>query len=222
MIQKTVIAVNYLSKIRVSQRVLSFSIAGLIASTSLVAVDASAGSKGFFRTAIESIENNSSTTVAATGTVEVAFSPNEGSEALVLKVINSSKSEIRMLAYSFTSAPVVQALLNAKHRGVDVKLVVDYKANVTEDHSGKSRAGLSALSLAGADVRTISVYPIHHDKTIVVDANTVELGSFNYSAAAAHSNSENVLVNWNNPSLAKPYLQHFMRNYQQSKPYSQQ
>ena len=45
-------------------------------------------------------------------------------------------------------------------------------------------------------MRVINVYPIHHDKVVIVDAETVELGSFNYSDAAAHRNSENVLVNW--------------------------
>ena len=44
---------------------------------------------------------------------------------------------------------------------------------------------------------------------------TVETGSFNYSASAANRNSENVLVNWNNPALAKVYLEHFQRNYRQ-------
>lgn len=65
-------------------------------------------------------EANHSYQVPAAGTVEVAFSPNEGSEALVLKVIDSSRRDLRVLAYSFTSVPVVSALLRAKKRGVDV------------------------------------------------------------------------------------------------------
>ena len=174
-----------------------------------------AGGKKF----AEDFTGASSTSVPAAGSIEVAFSPNEGSEALVLKVINSAHREIRMLSYSFTSAPVTQALLNAKKRGVDVKLVADQKNNVVEDRSGKARAALSALANAGVDVRTISVYAIHHDKIIVSDGASTELGSFNYSAAAASKNSENVLVNWNNPALAKVYLEHFQRNYRQSVTY---
>jgi phosphatidylserine/phosphatidylglycerophosphate/cardiolipin synthase-like enzyme len=57
------------------------------------------------------------------------------------------------------------------------------------------RAAFSALLNAGAEVRTIAVYPIHHDMVIIADRETVELGSFNYSDAAARKNSENVLVN---------------------------
>ena len=54
------------------------------------------------------------------GEIEVVFSPDEGAEGLVVKVIDSAKSEIRMLAYSFTSAPVVSAL------------VADQKSNLTK------------------------------------------------------------------------------------------
>jgi phosphatidylserine/phosphatidylglycerophosphate/cardiolipin synthase-like enzyme len=168
---------------------------------------------------VNAIESGHSYEVPATGSIEVAFSPNEGAEGLAIKTINSAHRDIRMLAYSFTSAPVVQALLDAKQRGVTIKLVADEKSNVSEDRSGKARAALSALVNAGVDVRTIHVYPIHHDKVIIVDANTVELGSFNYSDAAAHKNSENVFVNWNNPQLARVYLDHFSRNYGQSIPY---
>ena len=100
-----------------------------------------------------------------------------------------------------------------------VSLVADYKNNVTDDRSGKGRAALSALAEAGCDVRVISAYPIHHDKVLIVDRQTVELGSFNYSDAAARVNSENVLVNWNNPALAKAYLAHFDRNWRQSEPF---
>ena len=157
--------------------------------------------------------------VPAAGSLEVAFSPNEGGEALITKVIDSARSEIKVMAYSFTSAPVTRALLDAKKRGVSVVLVVDHKNNISQDSSGKARAALSALATAGCDVRTISAYPIAHDKVLIVDREHVELGSFNYSQAAAKKNSENVLVNWSNPKLALVYLQHFERNYRQSQRY---
>lgn len=45
------------------------------------------------------------------------------------------------------------------------------------------------------------------------------LGSSDYSDAAAHRNSENVLVNWGNAQLAAVYLEHFERNYAQATAY---
>ena len=158
------------------------------------------------------IANTQSFEVPAKGHLEVAFSPNEGSEHLVIKVIDSAKQEILMLAYSFTSPPITDALIRAVHRGVTVRLVADHKGNL----AANSIAALSALKTAGGDVRTISAYPIAHDKLVLVDRSTVEQGSFNYSKAAAGSNSEQVLVNWDNPELAAVYVKHFERNYKQS------
>ena len=156
--------------------------------------------------------------VPTAGEIEVAFSPNEGSEQLVLKVIDSAKSEIKMLAYSFTSTPVVKALVQAKKKGVSISLVVDHKGN----QGAKSRAALSILVNVGCDVRTITAYQIHHDKVIIADKQTIELGSFNYSASAANKNSENVLVIWNNPKLAEKYIEHFERNQQKATAYQLQ
>lgn len=176
--------------------------------------------KSILTEAVDAYQSTNSYTVPAAGSVEVAFSPNEGSEHLVVKVIDSARSELDLLSYSFTSVPIVAALIRARHRGVVVKLVADEKDNVSADHSGKARAVLGALANAGADVRTIRVYPIHHDKVIIADRQTVELGSFNYSDAAAHRNSENVMVNWQNPELAAVYLKHFQRNYDRAMTYS--
>ena len=111
----------------------------------------------------------------------------------------------------------VEALIAARRRGVDVAIVSDYKNNVVDDRSGKPRAALSALVNAGCRVRTISAYPIHHDKVIIADGQTVQTGSYNYSEAAASKNSENVFVNWNNPRLAQLYAKHFERNWSTAK-----
>jgi phosphatidylserine/phosphatidylglycerophosphate/cardiolipin synthase-like enzyme len=153
--------------------------------------------------------------VPAAGEVEFGFSPRQGAERLVLQVISAARSEVRVLGYSFTSAPVTAALIAASKRGVDVRVVVDHRNNVSEDRSGKGRAALSAMSLAGIQVRTISTYAIHHDKVIVADRSTTQTGSFNFSAAAANANSENVIVLWNNPALAQGYLRHWERNWRQ-------
>jgi len=64
-------------------------------------------------------------TLPATGELEVAFSPHGGCTALIVKVINSAQHSIRVLAYSFTSAPIAKALVEAHKRGVDVRVVVD-------------------------------------------------------------------------------------------------
>ena len=139
--------------------------------------------------------------------IEVAFSPHGGGEALVLKTIASARISIRLMAYSFTSPSVVRALLEAKKKwGVDVAVTVDYRNNVEEDRSGKARAALSALTYARVPVRTVSVFELQHAKFLVVDGETVQTGSFNYSRQAALYNSENVLVLRGRQDIARSYL----------------
>jgi phosphatidylserine/phosphatidylglycerophosphate/cardiolipin synthase-like enzyme len=147
--------------------------------------------------------------VPATAQIEAGFSPDGGAERLVLKVINTSRSSVRLAAYAFTSPDVVRALRGAKRRGVDVRVVTDEQAS-------RSKAGTAALNLLAADgipVRLNGDYAIHHDKYIVADGSHVQTGSFNYSQAAAKSNSENVIVIWHNPDLATAYLRHWQRRY---------
>ena len=152
-------------------------------------------------------------------TVEVGFSPSGSGESLVLRSIGSARSSVRLAAYSFTAAPVVRALIDAKKRGVDVAVVVDQKANLTDDRSGKAAAALNLLVNAGIPTRTVSSYPIQHSKYAVFDGVTVQTGSYNYSAAAARYNSENVLVISNNPELARQYLENWQQLYKQGQPY---
>jgi phosphatidylserine/phosphatidylglycerophosphate/cardiolipin synthase-like enzyme len=119
---------------------------------------------------------------------EVAFSPDRGATALVVKTISEAKQSIRVAAYSFTSKPIAEALLDAHKGGIDVEVVVD-KSNATARYTAAT-----FLANQGVPVRIDYQYAIMHDKFIVFDGVTVEEGSFNYTAAAEKSNAENVVV----------------------------
>lgn len=148
--------------------------------------------------------------------VEVAFSPKQGAEELVLRVIDSAKESIRLAAYSFTSVNIVKALKAAKERGVDVRIVVDFKSNFSSGEGGKGSHAVSALITAGVQARHISKYTIFHHKFIIADSKTVETGSFNFSKAAAERNAENVIVVWNDSILAKSYLEKWNQYWEES------
>jgi phosphatidylserine/phosphatidylglycerophosphate/cardiolipin synthase-like enzyme len=149
-------------------------------------------------------------TLPAAGELEVAFSPHGGCTTLVVKVIDSAKTSVRVLAYSFTSAPIAKALVDAHKRGVDVQVVVD--------KSQRSARYTSATFIANAGIptRIDFKHAIAHNKVIIVDGRTVEQGSFNYTKAAENSNAENVLVNWDNAKLAEVYLRDWMRHWEHS------
>ncbi|MDN7472535.1 phospholipase D family protein [Burkholderia orbicola] len=160
-------------------------------------------------------------TPAGTCVPEVGFSPEGSGAALVLKTIASAKRTIRVSAYAFTSRDVARALVQARARGVDVAVAVDARENLTGSSRGASAAALSILLRAGIPVRTIGSFAIHHDKSITVDAETVQTGSFNFSAAAARKNSEDVLVLWDCPAIAQAYNAHWQSRWVQGTPYRQ-
>ncbi|OTP78484.1 Endonuclease [Caballeronia sordidicola] len=126
-----------------------------------------------------------------------------------------------MSAYSFTSPEIAQALIDAHRRGVEVAVVADQKSNLVEDRSGKGRIALTLLSNGGVRVRTISKYRIFHDKFIVIDCDSVKTGSFNYSSAARY-NSENAVVMWHVPVIARAYQEHWPRRFNDGRAYSGQ
>ncbi|HHA1672036.1 phospholipase D family nuclease [Enterobacter asburiae] len=152
--------------------------------------------------------------------IETGFSPEGTALKLVLKTIDTAQQEIRLMGYSFTSPEVTRALISAKRRGVDVRVVLDSKANTGKSNKA-SRAAMNLLAGAGIPVRTVDAYKIMHDKVIVTDGRNTELGSFNYSRAADRSNSENVLVVRDDPVVASSYLKHWTSRWAQGTDWKQ-
>lgn len=145
----------------------------------------------------------------AAPSIDVGFSPEGSAQQLVLRILNDARQNIRLMGYSFTSPEVVKALVEAKRRGVDVKVVVDDKGN----RSKASQAAMNVVVNAGIPLRINGQFKIMHDKVIITDGQNVELGSFNYTRSAAESNSENAVVVRDVPSLAQTYLTHWQSRW---------
>lgn len=144
--------------------------------------------------------------------IETVFSPQGEALQLILKAITAAEKEILVAAYSFTSKPIAEALLAAHNRGVAVRVVVDAKSN-----TGRYTAA-TFLANHNVPVRRNGNYAIMHHKFMVIDGKHVQTGSFNYSAAAASRNAENVLMLWNMPELARIYAQEWQRLWEESIP----
>ncbi len=153
--------------------------------------------------------------------LDSGFSPEGSAEQWVYRVIRAAQHSIRSAAYSFTSREVVRRLINAKRRGVDVAVVVDERSNVEEDRTGRAHGALNALVAAGIPTRTLAAYRIAHDKDFVVDGETVETGSYNFSDSAARRNSDNAVAIWNCLATAKAFLDHWQSRWNQGIDYQQ-
>jgi phosphatidylserine/phosphatidylglycerophosphate/cardiolipin synthase-like enzyme len=139
----------------------------------------------------------------------VVFSPHGGATELIVKTVLSARKSIRMAAYVFTSEPIAAALIEAHHRGVEIRIVVDGK------ESARDFNAISQVAQSGIEVRADWHYATMHDKFIVVDGRTVEEGSFNYTSAAEKRNAENVVV-LDNRRLAERYVREWEKLWAES------
>jgi len=118
----------------------------------------------------------------------VFFSPKGGCTEAIVAEIDQARTEILIQAYSFTSAPIAKALLNAHKRGVRVEAVLD-KSQRTERYTSAT-----FLSNAGIPTYIDDRHAIAHNKVIIIDGGIVITGSFNFTKAAEEKNAENLLI----------------------------
>ena len=66
--------------------------------------------------------------------IAVYFSPHGGCTDAIVKELDAAKESVLVQAYSFTSAPIAKALMEAHKRGVKVQVILD-KSQRTEKYS---------------------------------------------------------------------------------------
>jgi phosphatidylserine/phosphatidylglycerophosphate/cardiolipin synthase-like enzyme len=133
-------------------------------------------------------EASSPSAITTIPPIEVHFSPKGGCTEAIVKEITAAKSTILVQAYSFTSAPIAKALVEAHKRGVEVQAILD-KSQRTEKYSSAD-----FLHNTGISVRIDAQHAIAHNKVMVIDGQVVITGSFNFTKAAEEKNAENLLV----------------------------
>jgi phosphatidylserine/phosphatidylglycerophosphate/cardiolipin synthase-like enzyme len=166
---------------------------------------------------LHALNINTAQTYPPPASIELAFSPDGGATELVIKAIQSAKQTIRVAAYSFTSRPIADALIAARKSGVDVKIVIDHEEVEQRNHSLAPY-----LAAQGVPLRVDIVHNLQHDKYMVIDGKNVETGSFNYTSAAEHYNSENAIVLWGDPKLAAAYAANWQSLWDKAEAYGGQ
>ncbi|KAI7900944.1 uncharacterized protein BX663DRAFT_515802 [Cokeromyces recurvatus] len=132
------------------------------------------------------------------------FFPSEESYRLFHSALSTAKETLYVCVFSLTDNDTAGVLIDAKKRGVDVRIITD---NDQMD------------AYKGADV--IRLYEQHsipfkkddgeqfmHNKFAVIDQKMVITGSFNWSAGARYKNRENIIIT-NIPSVVNAYDEEF-------------
>ena len=144
--------------------------------------------------------------------VDICFSPRGGCTEAILSTLDNAKTEILVQAYSFTSAPIAQALVKAHKRGVKIQVILD--------KSQKKERYTSATFLSNAGIQTFidDAHAIAHNKVMIIDGETVVTGSFNFTKAAEERNAENLLI-IKSKDMAKLYLSNWAKHKEHSGAY---
>jgi phosphatidylserine/phosphatidylglycerophosphate/cardiolipin synthase-like enzyme len=160
----------------------------------------------------------SSPIALAEGQAKVYFTPWDDAEGAIMRAVRNARSEVLVQAYSFTSGAIAGELINARKRGVDVRVTADQ--NETE-RIPTSR--ISHLARSGIPVWLESRYQAAHNKVMVIDADAalpvVVTGSYNWTVAAQRRNAENVLIVSGNAGLARAYKTNWERHRLDALPY---
>ncbi len=156
----------------------------------------------------------------AQGTVQVAFTPWDNAEGLIVECIRRARHQILVQAFSFTSRALANALIAAKRRGVEVRVMADRE----QTFSGEA-SRIPDLVKAGIQVALEVRYQSAHNKVMVIDSGSADAavisGSYNWTYAAQHKNAENVLILRQNPDLAHAYAANWKRHFADALPYAE-
>ncbi|WP_232617475.1 phospholipase D-like domain-containing protein [Yersinia kristensenii] len=84
--------------------------------------------------------------------------------------------------------------------------------------SNKNYTAVNFISNKGITVRLNSKYKSMHNKFMIIDNQSIQTGSYNYSVAANKSNAENVIYIKNDENIASKYTIEFNRLWNESAP----
>ena len=139
--------------------------------------------------------------VISNAAIAVCFSPEEDCAAFAVRAIDNAESEILVGAYGLTmGSGIVEALVRAKQRGADVRLIADKTTPCP------ATSGIAPLADAGVPIWIDAEARIAHAKTMVIDGAVTLMGSMNWTNGAARNSEDLNLVS--SAAVAAAYAAH--------------
>lgn len=118
--------------------------------------------------------------------VEVLYAPNDAPLDRLVTLYEQAKRYIYVSVYGLTSPRAVKALVAAKKRGVDVRMLTDQERT----QEVKQHTALQTLRLAGIPIRVNQHEGLMHLKQVVIDDEINTSGSMNHTTSGNSYNDE--------------------------------
>ena len=123
-------------------------------------------------------------------TVEVYYGPDDAPLDRLTALYRHATRYIYVAVYGLTSPRAVEAMVTAKKRGVDVRLITDLRR--IEDV--KQLTALRTLHLAGIPILVNQHDGLMHLKQVVIDDDVNASGSMNHTTSGSRYNDERLDV----------------------------
>jgi len=127
---------------------------------------------------------------AAAGSIETWYSPEDEPLMRVVQLYDRAQRYIFVAVYGLTSPIVVKALVAAKKRDVDVRILTDRE----RFQDPKQRMALSTLREAGIPIKVNQHDGLMHLKQVVIDDEVNTNGSMNHTTSGNRYNDERMDV----------------------------
>jgi phosphatidylserine/phosphatidylglycerophosphate/cardiolipin synthase-like enzyme len=105
------------------------------------------------------------------------------------KHIKQATRSLKVAIFTLTHPVLLEELIQAKNRGVDVTVIVDLHASL-----GASARAIEVLQKAGVHVRASQGVQLMHHKFMLVDNRTLVTGSANWTKSAFVKNSDCLFI----------------------------
>ena len=116
--------------------------------------------------------------------------PEQEQKALsrLLEEIDKAKKSIKICMFTFTHRKIYQSLLDAKTRGVDISIAIDYYSS-----RGASKNMISNLYRQGITPYIGAPGKLLHNKWCLIDDDTLICGSTNWTHSAFTKNDDSLI-----------------------------
>ncbi len=141
-----------------------------------------------------------------------------GIDRFVVPVLDAAKKTIDVTSFDFTLPSVTNALINAKKRGVAVRVILDEQEGNSDLKASESPDGKPFNALEALQKDNIPVANggrsngLMHNKMIIVDSSTLFMGSWNMSYNDTFRNNNN-LLKITDPTLIANYQAKFNEGF---------
>lgn len=139
--------------------------------------------------------------IPALAEVKPYFTPSLDCERRIIELIDNAEESVDAAVYSISNKEITAALKRAHDRGLKIRILTDKLQAV-----GKYST-VSDLYAYGLNIRVNSKHKIEHNKVAIFDSAKVVTGSYNWTDAATHKNSENCLFILRNKKAIAEYVE---------------